>query len=67
MKFKVGDKVSVRDEAKGRGMGIWGKVGVVVEHVKDGTTVERISIEYDDADKQVGVDAGLFEHAKPTE
>ena len=61
MEFKIGDKVRMRDERKARADGVWGAVGEVIDIVNDGTSLQRISVKYGEAEPIRGAVAGLFE------
>ena len=66
MAFKVGDKVKMIIERHARnqdGQDVWGVVGVVTDLPYDGTSVERISVEFPDGTTIKGVVAGQFEKA----
>jgi hypothetical protein len=61
MKFKIGDKVKMKDDLKAAGRGVLGKVGEVVRIDDDGTSLERITVEFPDVEPLVGMNAGQFE------
>jgi len=63
MKFKIGDKVVMRDERKAFGNDVRGQAGEVVAFVDDGTSVNRITVEFPNGKRIEGMDEGQFELA----
>lgn len=63
MDFKIGAKVKMRSERHARAHGVWGAVGIVVDIPDDGTSVQRLTVEFPDAEPIVGLAAGQFELA----
>lgn len=63
MKFKIGDRVKMRNERHARSHGVWGEIGIVTEIVDDGTSVDRITVEFPNEKPIVGMETGQFEKA----
>ena len=63
MAFEIGDKVKMINQLQAETRGVWGVVGVVTAIIEDGTSLERITVEFPDAKPVEGMACGQFEKA----